>query len=77
MRRGRLPTAAGGPLGQMLSYPALTIPLEELPQEGVHLERVYRYARGLDGSTYVWIGRRKSTGRGEGRSGLRFDFLEF
>jgi hypothetical protein len=77
MRRGRLPTAAGGPLGQMLSYPALTIPLEELPQEGVHLERVYRYARGLDGSTYVWIGRRRSTGRGEGRSGLRFDFLEF
>lgn len=77
MRRGRLPTAAGGPLGQMLTYPALTIPLEELPQEGVRLERVYRYARGLDGSTYVWIGRRRSTGRGEGRSGLRFDFLEF
>ena len=77
MRRGRLPTAAGGPIGQTLSYPALTIFLEELPQEGVHIERLYRYARGLDGSTLVWIGRQRSTGRGEGRSGLRFDYLAF
>lgn len=77
MRRGRLPTAAGGPIGQLLGYPALTIFLEELPQEGVHLQRLYRYARGLDGSTHVWIGRRRSVGKGEGRSGLKFDFLEF
>jgi hypothetical protein len=77
MRRGRLPTAAGGPAGQLLNYPALTIFLEELPQEGVHLQRLYRYARGLDGSTFVWIGRQRSTGRGEGRSGLRFDYLAF
>lgn len=76
MRRGRLPTAASGPLGQFLNYPAQTIPLEELPQEGVRLERVYRYARGTDGSTHLWLGRRRSVGRGEGRSGLRFDILE-
>jgi hypothetical protein len=76
MRRGRLPTAAAGPIGQLLSDAALTIPLEELPQEGVHLERLYRYARGADGSTHLWIGRRRSVGRGEGRSGLRFDFLD-
>jgi hypothetical protein len=76
LRRGRLATASGGPLGRLLSYPALTIFLEELPREGVHLERRYRYARGPDGSTHVWIGRRRSTGRGEGRSGLRFDYLE-
>jgi hypothetical protein len=50
--------------------------LEEVPREGVHLERRYRAARGPDGSAYLWIGRRRSTGRGEGRSGLRFDFLE-
>jgi hypothetical protein len=42
----------------------------------VRLERRYRYARGLDGSPCVWVGRRRSTGRGEGRSGLRFDSLE-
>ncbi len=77
MRRGRLPTAAGGPVGQMLAYRDLTIFLEELPQEGVHLERLFRYARGLDGSTLVWIGRQRSIGKGEGRSGLRFDYLEF
>jgi hypothetical protein len=74
---GRLPTAASGPIGQLLSYPALTIFLEELPQEGVLLKRLYRYARGLDGSTHVWIGRQRSVGKGEGRSGLRFDFLQF
>ena len=77
MRRGRLPTSASGPVGELLAYPSQTIFLEELPQEGVHLERVYRYARGANGSTHVWIGRRRSTGRGEGRSGLRFDYLEF
>jgi len=76
MRRGRLPTATTGPIGQLLNYPAQTIPLEELPQEGVHLERLYCYARGADGSTHLWIGRRRSVGSGEGRSGLRFDFLD-
>ena len=77
MRRGVLPTSSGGPLGRMLAYPGLSMFLEELPREGVHLERRYRYARGLDGSTSVWIGRCTSVGRGEGRSGLGFDYLEF
>jgi len=77
LRRGRLPTAAGGPIGQLLAYPGLTMFLEELPQEGVHLERVYRYARGIDGSTQLWVGRRRSIGKGEGRSGLKFDYVEF
>jgi hypothetical protein len=77
LRRGRLPIAATGPAGLMLSYPNQTMFFEELPREGIHLERRYRYARGLDGSTYVWIGRLRSTGTGEGRSGLRFDYLEF
>jgi hypothetical protein len=76
MQQGRLPTASLGPLGRLLRYDQLTIFLDELPREGVHLERKYRTARGLDGSTHMWIGRRRSTGRGEGRSGLRFDYLE-
>jgi hypothetical protein len=76
LRRGRMPTASSGPLGQMLAYPGLTIFLEEVPREGVHLKRRYRHARGLDGSTHLWIGRQRSTGTGEGRSGLRFDFLD-
>ena len=35
------------------------------------MKRLYRYARGLDGSTHLWIGRQRSVGKGEGRSGLR------
>ena len=77
LRRGRLPTPSAGPKGELLAYPSQTIFFEELPREGVHLERRYRFARGLDGSTYLWIGRLRSTGSGEGRSGLRFDFLDF
>lgn len=73
---GRMPTALSGPLGRLLGYPALSMFLDELPREGVHLERRYRAARGPDGSTHVWIGRRRTTGRGEGRSGLGFDYLE-
>jgi hypothetical protein len=76
MRLGQMPTAPRGAMGRLLGYQNLTIFLEELPREGVHLERRYRAARGPDGSTHVWIGRRRSTGRGEGRSGLRFDYLE-
>jgi len=76
LRRGLLPISSSGPLGRLLSAPGLTIFLEEVPREGVHLERRYRYARGVDGSTWLWIGRLRSTGRGEGRSGLRFDYLE-
>src|SRR6266478_2848255 len=75
LRRGRLPTAATGPQGRMLAE-AAAILVEEVPREGVHLERRYRWARGVDGKGYMWIGRRRSTGRGEGRSGLRFDYLE-
>jgi hypothetical protein len=75
LRRGKLPTSSAGPLGRMLAE-AKTIFLEEIPREGVLLDRRYRLARGLDGSVYLWIGRQRSVGKGEGRSGLRFDFLE-
>ena len=51
--------------------------LRNFLKEGVHLRRLYRYARGQDGSTYVWMARNRSVGKGEGRSGLRFDFLDF
>jgi len=74
--RGKLPTATTGALGRMLSETDTGFLLEEVPAEGVLLERRYRSARGLDGSPCVWIGRLRSIGQGEGRSGLRFDFLE-
>ena len=50
---------------------------EELPLEGARVTRAYQYARWVDGSTHLWMGRRKSVGRrGELSSGLRFDVLE-
>jgi len=77
LRRGTLPHLENSPLGRLLSYPGLTIFLEELPREGTHLERLYRFARGVDGSTWVWLGRRRSVGKGEGRSGLEFDSVAY
>lgn len=53
----------------------LTLPDEEVPRSGVKITRSWQYARWVDGSTHVWIGRRKDPGRGEGSSGLRFDSL--
>jgi hypothetical protein len=49
---------------------------EEIPREGAKVTRSYQLARWLDGSTHLWIGRRKQVGRGEGSSGLRFDTAE-
>jgi hypothetical protein len=48
---------------------------EEIPREGVRVTRSYQLARWHDGSTHLWIGRRKRVGSGEGSSGLRFDSL--
>jgi hypothetical protein len=49
---------------------------EELPREGVRVTRNYQLTRWHDGSTHLWIGRRKKVGTGEGSSGLRFDALD-
>ncbi len=54
---------------------ALAIFEEEIPREGIRVTRRYQFARWLDGSTHVWIGRDKRVGSGEGSSGLRFDSL--
>ncbi len=48
---------------------------EEIPREGVRVTRSYQLTRWHNGSTHLWIGRRKRVGRGEGSSGLRFDTL--
>lgn len=49
---------------------------EEIPREGARVTRTFQYARWLDGTPLLWIGRRKTVGRGEGSSGLRFDVTE-
>jgi hypothetical protein len=49
---------------------------EEIPFSGTSVGRAYQRTRWYDGRTYVWIGRRRETGRGVGSSGLRFDQIE-
>ncbi len=46
---------------------------EELPRAGVTVERATQRARWLLGRTALWTGRHARPGRGELRSGLRFD----
>ena len=49
---------------------------EEVPRAGAHVSRSFQHARWVDGSSHLWMSRRKRPGRGEGWSGLRFDILE-
>ncbi len=49
---------------------------EEVTRAGVLVEATAQRARWLNGSTFVWHGRRKTSGRGEVESGLRFDVIE-
>lgn len=60
------------PLGRLL---ASDVPLfeEEFIREGLRVERMYRLARWTDGSTHLWLARRKVTGAAAGSSGLQFD----
>lgn len=54
----------------------LRIEEEEITRVGAVVDRSYQYARWVDGSSHLWVGRRKGSGRGEGSSGLRFDIVE-
>jgi hypothetical protein len=48
---------------------------EEVPRDGIEIKRAFNYARDADGRALLWIGRSKTTGRGEGASGLKFDVV--
>lgn len=61
------------PQGQILASDGLEIPEEEVPRAGVRVAREWQSTRWTDGSTHVWLGRVKRTGRGPGSSGLVFD----
>jgi len=67
------PASSIVPRGQLLAPPEMWLHDEELTRSGARVTRAWQYARWVDGSTHVWIGRRKGPGRGQGSSGLRFD----
>jgi len=48
---------------------------EEVPRTGVIVSQSFQRTRWYGGRVFTWIGVRKSTGRGEGSSGLAFDQL--
>jgi len=86
LQRGKVLKVDGPPhkvqaLGRVLNPDApnqkgLAICEEEIPREGIRVTRHYQLARWQDGSTHLWIGRRKRVGSGEGSSGLKFDTLK-
>jgi hypothetical protein len=81
LRRGALLLADGSKQtvtaqGRILDGEALSLYEEEVPREGARVTRSYQHTRWTDGSTLLWIGRKKQTGKGEGSSGLRFDYIE-
>jgi subtilisin-like proprotein convertase family protein len=49
---------------------------ESVPRSGTQVQRAFQFARWIDGQSYVWIGRYKKPGRGEGSSGIIFDSVE-
>lgn len=74
LQRGRLPNTPS-PESVLLTenQPVYFIQEEEIPRAGVVVDRSLQRVRWLNGRTYLWVGRRKQTGRGEGNSGLLFD----
>jgi hypothetical protein len=55
--------------------PPLQIEEEEVPRDGVVAQRAFQYTRWVAGRSFLWLGRNKQVGRGEGSSGLRFDAI--
>jgi hypothetical protein len=50
---------------------------ESIPRAGVKVQLTKQRVRWIDGKTYVWLGRKVVTGKGEGSSGLRFDIINY
>jgi hypothetical protein len=46
---------------------------EEIARSGLRVQRVVYRTRWFDGSTHLWVQRRRKIGAGESQSGLRFD----
>jgi hypothetical protein len=77
LQRARLPDQPLESSGVILRVPgAYFLAEEEVPRAGRIVNRAFKRARWFDGTTFLWVGRRSTTGRGEGSSGLVFDQIE-
>jgi hypothetical protein len=75
LQRARMPGLNREPRTRILGAPMPTyfINEEEIPRAGKIVTRSYQRGRWTGGATLTWVGRRVTTGRGEGSSGLAFD----
>lgn len=48
---------------------------EEMSRQGLAITANYQRTRWYNGQTYTWLGRMVRSGKGEGNSGLKFDFM--
>jgi hypothetical protein len=74
LERAALPgdsTAAATAAGRILR--TTRVREQEISTEGTLVSRAVCRSRWADGSTHLWIARRRRTGPGQGSSGLRFD----
>jgi hypothetical protein len=80
LQRGRLPESddiSRPILGRIINEPApYYVNEEEVPRAGQVVTRSFQRTRWLHGRIVLWLGRRATTGRGEGSSGLAFDQIE-
>jgi hypothetical protein len=74
LQRARMPDQPLETAGEILRVAGTYfLAEEEVPRAGRLVNRAFKRARWIDGTTFLWIGRRSTTGRGEGSSGLVFD----
>lgn len=73
--RGEILRLTPADAASLFSTDFLRLEDEEVPREGIRIERRFNYARDASGRALLWIGRSKTVGRGEGASGLRFDLV--
>jgi hypothetical protein len=74
LQRARMPGQPLQTAGEILRVPGpYFVAEEEVPRAGRTIDRAFKRARWVGGATFLWIGRKSTTGRGEGSSGLVFD----
>ena len=74
LQRARMPGTARVRRTAILNPPTpYYINEEEVPRAGKIATAMYKRSRWLGGTTITWLGRRVTTGKGEGSSGLAFD----
>jgi hypothetical protein len=78
LQRAAMPGAKGA-LGTLLKEVNAPYYVDEeiIPRSGIQINICMQRTRWYNGKTYLWLGRKKETGKGEGWSNLKFDQLEY